>query len=50
MNTTYFIKLRNPIKIINTINNFDSNKATGPYIIPNEMLRLIKTNIAEPLR
>ena len=45
----FFIKPTNPIEIINIINNLHSNKATGPYSIPNEILHLIKLNIAEPL-
>ena len=44
-----FIKPTNPIEIINTINNLVSNKATGSYNIPNEILHLIKMNTAEPL-
>ena len=48
MNTTFFIKPTNPTEIINIINNLDSNKATGSYIIPNDILHLIKLNIAEP--
>ena len=43
----FFVKPTNPIEII--INNLDSNKATGPYGIINEILYLIKLNIAEPL-
>ena len=45
----FFIKPINPVEIINTIIKLDCNKATGPYSIPNEILHLIKMNIADPL-
>ena len=44
-----FIEPTNPVEIINTINKLDCNKATGPYSIPNEILHLIKMNIADPI-
>ena len=36
-------------EIINIINNFNMNKSTGPHSIPNDILNLIKLNIAGPL-
>ena len=45
----FFIKPTNPIEIINTINNLNSNSANGSFSIPNEILHLLKMNIAEPL-
>ena len=47
MNTTFLLNL-NPIEIINIINNLNSNKATGPYSISNE-INPLKMNIADPL-
>ena len=40
----FFIKPTNPIEIINTINNLNSNSANGPFSILNEILHLLKMN------
>ena len=45
----FFITSTFPKEIIGTINDLKSNKATGPYSIPTEILDLIKINIVEPL-
>ena len=45
----FFITPTFPEEVIETINDLKSNKATGPYIIPTEIIDLIKINIAEPL-
>ena len=45
----FFITPTFPEEIIETIFYLKSNKATGPYSIPTEIIDLIKINIAEPL-
>ena len=45
----FFITPTDATEVIDTINNLNSNKATGPNNIPNEVIHLIKWNIAEPL-
>ena len=44
---TFFITPTFPEETIKTINDLESNKATGPYSIPTEIIDLIKINIAE---
>ena len=44
-----FIQPTDPLEVIRTINNLNSNKATGPSSIDYKILHLIKLNIAEPL-
>ena len=46
---SFFIKPTDSVEIIKTINGLISNKATGPYSIPDEIIDQIKINIAEPL-
>ena len=45
----FFIIPTHPVEIIETINDLNSNKSTGPNSIPNEIIDLIKINIADPL-
>ena len=45
----FFITPTDATEVIDPINNINSHKATGPNNIPNEVIHLIKWNIAEPL-
>ena len=47
--SSFFITPTDEREIINIINTFDINKATGPHSIPSNILDLIKYIIAEPL-
>ena len=44
-----FIQPTNPVVVIRTINNLNTNRGSGPNSIDYEILRLIKLNIAAPL-
>ena len=44
----FFMNPTDKNEIINIINNFNMNKSTGPHSIPNDILNLIKLNIAGP--
>ena len=46
---SFFMKPTNKQEIIEIINSLNLNKSTGPHSIPNEIINLIKYNIAEPL-
>ena len=45
----FFMKHTDSKEILELINNLNSNKASGPYSIPSEILHLIKFIIADPL-
>ena len=45
----FFINPTDKNEIINIINNISTNKATGPYSIPTDILHIIKFCVAEPL-
>ena len=46
---SFFMNPTDQNEIINIINKLNINKSTGPHSIPNNILNLIKFNIAEPL-
>jgi len=46
----FLFKSADPDEIIFIINSIESGKATGPYSIPTEILKLVKFNICFPLK
>ena len=45
----FFISTTDDKEIILFISSLNSNKSSGPYIIPRTILQLVKNDIAKPL-